>query len=231
MFSTAFNGLLLAALMLLPTAQRAPDGADSKVKTEVEDRVVVLNDGDVDVDMDDIEVQGDDPLVVRVGRGGFLGVRLIGITDELRGHYGAPKDAGVLVGGVEADSPAARAGIEVGDVITSVDGREVSSTGDLSRAVRRKKAGETVEIEFVRGRGTRKVTVTLDERRGRERTIDLGEMGDRLRRHAWVWKDGDNLDVRIPRFKMENLEELPGLRQRLDELEKRLKELEKKLGR
>jgi membrane-associated protease RseP (regulator of RpoE activity) len=232
MFSTAFNGLLLAALVLLPTAQRAPDGADSKVKTEVEDRVVVVNDGDVEVDLDDVEVHGDDPVVVRVGRGGFLGVRLIGITDELRGHYGAPKDAGVLVGGVEPDSPAARAGIEVGDVITSVDGREVSSTGDLSRAVRRKKAGETVEIEFVRGRGTRKVTVTLDERKGRERTIDLGEMGDRLRRHAWVWKDGDGeIDVRIPRFKIENLEELPGLRRRLDELEKRLKELEKKLGR
>jgi len=233
MLSTAFNGLLLAVLMLLPTAQRPPDGADSKMKTEAEDRVVVLNDGDVDLDLDadDVEVHGDDPLIVRVGRGGFLGVRLIGITDELRGHYGAPKDAGVLVGGVEADSPAARAGIEVGDVITSVDGREVSSTGDLSRAVRRKKAGETVEIELVRGRGSRKVTVTLDERKGRERTIDLGEMGDRLRRHAWVWKDGDNLDVRIPRFKIENLEELPGLRRRLDELEKRLKELEKKLGR
>jgi membrane-associated protease RseP (regulator of RpoE activity) len=232
MFSTAFNGLLLATLMLLPTAQRAPDGADSKVKTEVEDRVVVVNDGDVEVDLDDVEVHGDDPVVVRVGRGGFLGVRLIGITDELRGHYGAPKDAGVLVGGVEADSPAARAGIEVGDVITSVDGREVSSTGDLSRAVRRKKAGETVEIEFVRGRGTRKVTATLEERKGRERTIDLGEMGDRLRRHAWVWKDGDaNFDVRLPRFKVEHLEELPSLRDRLEELEKRLKELEKKLAR
>ena len=100
MLSTAFNGLLLAALMLLPTAQRTPGGADSKVKTEVEDRVVVLNDGDADRDLDDIEVHGDDPVIVRVGRGGFLGVRLIGITDELRGHYGAPKDAGVLVGGV-----------------------------------------------------------------------------------------------------------------------------------
>ena len=94
-----------------------------------------------------------------------------------------------------------------------------------------KKAGEAVEIEFVRGRGTRKVTVTLDERKGRERTIDLGEMGDRLRRHAWVWKDGDNLDVRIPRFKVEHLDELPNLRDRLEELEKRMKELEKKLAR
>jgi predicted phage-related endonuclease len=56
-------------------------------------------------------------------------------------------------------------------------------------------------------------------------------MGDRLRRHAWVWKDGDNLDVRIPRFKVEHLDELPSLRDRLDELEKRMKELEKKLAR
>ena len=117
-------------------------------------------------------------------------------------------------------------------MITAVDGRDVASTGDLSRAVRRKKRGETVEIELVRGRGTRKVTVTLEERKGGERTIDLGDMGDRMRRHAWVWKDGDaNFDIRIPRFKMENLEELPSLRDRLDELEKRMKELEKKLAR
>lgn len=226
MFSTVLNGLLLALLTLLPTAAAgSPGGDDSKVKTAVKDRVVVLNDGDIEVDGD-----GDDPVIVRVGRGGFLGVRLIEITDELRAHYGAPRDAGVLVAEVEAGSPAARAGIEVGDVLTSVDGRGVSSTWDVSRGVRRKKAGETVEVELVRGRGSRKVTVTLDERKAREHTIDLGDTRDRLRRHAWVWKDGDGeFNFQMPRFKIENLEELPSLRDRLEELEKRVKDLEKRL--
>lgn len=232
MLSTAVNGVLLALLALLPTAAGSPRAHENpKDKEVIEDRVVVLNDGDVRLDDGDIEVDGDDPIVVRVGRGGFLGVRLVGITDELRAHYGAPKDAGVLVGGVEKDSPAARAGIEVGDVITSVDGNRVDSTGDVSRAVRRKKGGETVDIEVVRGRAARKMTVTLEERKTRERTIDLGDMGDRLRRHAWVLGRDSELPGggRMPRFKIENLDELPSLRDRLDDLEKRLQALEKRL--
>jgi membrane-associated protease RseP (regulator of RpoE activity) len=233
MLSTALNGILLAMLALLPTAAGSPRaGENPKEKKVVEDRVVVLNDGDVGFDDGDIEVDGDDPIVVHVGRGGFLGVRLIGITDELRAHFGAPKEAGVLVGGVDADSPAARAGIEVGDVITSVDGNRVDAASDVSRAIRRKKGGETAEVEVVRGGASRKMKVTLEERKVRERTIDLGDMGDRLRRHAWFWRDGELPGGgHMPRFKIENLEELPDLRTRLDDLEKRLKELEKKLGR
>jgi hypothetical protein len=82
----------------------------------------------------------------------------------------------------------------------------------------------------VRGRGSRKVTVTLDERKGRDRTIDLGDMHGRIGRHAWAWKNGDgNFNFDMPRFKIENLEELPSLRDRLEELEKRVKDLEKRL--
>src|SRR4029453_11123698 len=116
MFSTALNSLVLALLLLLPTASaRATD--DSKGKSS-DDRVVVRVGGDeLEVDGDDPDVVGDHPIVIRVGRGGFLGVRLIGITEELRSHYGAPKEAGVLVGGVEAGRPAGAAGEEDGGVI------------------------------------------------------------------------------------------------------------------
>jgi membrane-associated protease RseP (regulator of RpoE activity) len=228
MFSTALNSLVLALLLLVPTASaRATD--DSKGKSS-DDRVVVRVGGDdLEVDGDEPEVVGDHPIVIRVGRGGFMGVRLIGITEELRSHYGAPKDAGVLVGEVEAGSPAARAGIEVGDVITMVGGERVSSTRDVSRRIRDKKGGEAVDVEIVRGRSPRKVTVTLEERKSQERTIDLGDLddhADHADRHAWVWKDGD---FQMPRFKVENLEELPSLRERLEDLEKRLRELEKKV--
>jgi PDZ domain-containing secreted protein len=152
-------------------------------------------------------------------------VRLIGINEELRTHYGAPKDAGVLVAEVETDSPAARAGIQVGDVLTSVDGERVTSTRDVSRAVRRKKGGEAVEIELVRGRASRKVTATLGERKAREQGIGP-ELHDKLRRHAWAWQDGD---FKSPHFKIESLDDLPSLRDRLKELERRLAELEKRL--
>jgi membrane-associated protease RseP (regulator of RpoE activity) len=224
MISNAVNALLMVLVTLLPVSGgSARSGQDSKDEKIVEDRVVVVNEGD-----DDVETDGGDPIVIRVGRGGFLGVRLVGITGELRTHYGASKDAGVLVGEVESGSPAERAGIEVGDVITSVDGRSVDSTRDVSRAVGRKKGGETVEVELVRGRSPRKVTVTLDERKSRERTIDLGDLPDGMRGRAWAWKDGD-FKFRVPHFRVENLDELPSLRERLEDLEKRLRELEKRL--
>jgi membrane-associated protease RseP (regulator of RpoE activity) len=213
MFSTALNGFLLALLMLLPTAgARATDAPKDRNRDE---KVIVR------VDDDDVDVE--DPIIVRVGRGGFMGIRLIGITDELRGHYGAPKDAGVLVAEVEANSPAARAGIEVGDVITTVDGNRVTSTEDVSRAIRPKKGGETVDVELVRGRSPRKVTVTLDERKAGERGLR-----DKVRRHAWAFHDGD---FKMPHFKIENLDELPSMRDRLQELEKRVKDLERKLAK
>ena len=46
--------------------------------------------------------------------GGYLGVELVDLTPELREHFGAPRDVGVMVGRVEPGSPAARAGLEVG---------------------------------------------------------------------------------------------------------------------
>ena len=225
MLSTAFNGLLLALLVLMPTGGHR--AADDPRDQNREERVLVRLDGD------DVDLDVDDPIVVRLGRGGFMGVRLIGITDELREHYGAPKDAGILVAEVEAGSPAARAGIEVGDVITGVEGKRVTSAWELSRTIRRKKAGETVDVELVRGRSPRKVTVTLDERKASEREIELGDVGDGLRRHAWAFRDGDwkDRDFKMPHFKVEHLEDLPSLRDRLEELEKRVKELESRLAK
>jgi hypothetical protein len=79
MISTAVNGLLVALLALLPTAAAKPRAHENpKDKDVVEEKVVALGDGEVFVDDGDVEVEGDDPIVVRIGRGGFLGVRLPG---------------------------------------------------------------------------------------------------------------------------------------------------------
>lgn len=212
MITSAVNALLLALLTLLPTAARS-DRAD-----DPEDNVVVtVGDGDFDFD-------GNDPVIVRVGRRGFIGVTLVELTPELRTHFGAPKDAGVLVSDVRADTPAARAGVEVGDVITAVDGKRVRWSGDVSRGVRSRKAGDTVTVDVVRGGASRKLTVTVEERREGERSIDLGDGKDTLRRHPWTWRDfGGNATV------IENLDEFPRMSERIEELEKRVGELEKRV--
>ena len=216
MLTTAFNALLLALLTLVPTAGggSGEPGDDRKA-----DKVIVS------LAEDGVEVDVDDPIVVRVGPRSFIGLHLQDIAPSLRAHYGAPREHGVLVEEVVADSPAARAGVQVGDVIIAVDGDSTRYSGDVSKAIRRKKAGEAVEIELVRDRAARKVTVTIEERKGRERTIDLGELGDDLRRHTWAWRDGEKGRPLI----MRNLEDLPSLRDRLEELEKRVKDLEKRL--
>ena len=97
---------------------------------------------------------------------GFLGVGLRELTEELQLHFGAPEGSGVLVASVSDDSPAAAAGIRVGDVITAVDGLAVDSTRDLSREIRHR-PGESVAIELYRDGDPRQVTAKLGEREAR----------------------------------------------------------------
>jgi C-terminal processing protease CtpA/Prc len=210
MITAAWKAILLSLLLVVPTAEARPADDDDKV-------IVSVDDDDVDVRVN--------PIIVRVGSRGFIGVTLVEITPELRAHYGAPKEAGVVVSGVEANTPAGRAGIQVGDVITSVDGRRVRWAGDVSRAVREKKAGEAVEVEVVRDRAPRKVTVTVEERKGRERTFDFRDFKDDMRHRAWVMPDLDRFPV------IENLEDFRGMREKMEDLEKRIRELEKRLAR
>lgn len=93
---------------------------------------------------------------------GRLGVNATDMTEELRDHFGAPKDAGVLVQRVEAGTPAAKAGLKVGDVITRVGGELIDSPSDVTRALSEKKAGEAVPVTVVRARRTLQLQAKLD---------------------------------------------------------------------
>ena len=61
-----------------------------------------------------------------------------------------------------ADSPAAKAGIKAGDIITTVDGEVVDGSGDLSRAINKKKDGD-VTLTLIRKGDRRTITVTPKE--------------------------------------------------------------------
>lgn len=63
---------------------------------------------------------------------GRLGVTVQSLTPELEEYFGA-KNGGVLVSSVTQDSPAAKAGLKAGDVITSINGDRVEDSGDLVR--------------------------------------------------------------------------------------------------
>lgn len=106
-------------------------------------------------------------IVIRngLGMGGaFMGVQVLPLTPELRRHFGVSEDRGVMVAKVEEDSPAERAGILVGDVIIAADGEDIRTTAALSRAVRAKKEGETVDVEVIRDGVPDRLSVVVDER-------------------------------------------------------------------
>jgi membrane-associated protease RseP (regulator of RpoE activity) len=208
----------LALLLLLPSG--APVRAGDEPRHEKE----VVVDGDRVFELDDDD---EGPFVFHMGhpaRGGRLGVHLIDITPDLRAHFGAPRDAGVLVAEVEPDSPAAKAGLQVGDVITKIDGERTESSGDVSRAVRRKKAGETVKIELERDKAAKSLTATVQERKVKE--MELGDLTRHFRGRDWNPRDFA-FDFKGPVVgRMPNLEKL---QEKLDKLDKRLRDLEKKV--
>ena len=88
-----------------------------------------------------------------------IGVTTMALTKQLADYFGIADGKGVLVTGVIDDSPAARAGIKAGDVIVSVDGEKVDGSGDVSRAINKKKEGD-VTLTVVRDKNQRSFTVT-----------------------------------------------------------------------
>lgn len=218
MAKTLLKAIPLALLLLLPTASRLRAG-DEPPKEKA--KRVEINDEAFEFDGDD-----EGPFVFRwggeAGRG-RIGVRLIEITPELRAHYGASRDAGILVAGVEPDSPAAKGGILVGDVITSAGGERVESARDISGAIRGKKKGETVKIDVFRNRAARSLTVTLDTETRRE--VVSGDLRRRIRDRVRVIP---KIDMRMDGL-LDRFGDRDRLQERLDELDKRLKDLEKRL--
>jgi serine protease Do len=89
-----------------------------------------------------------------------LGITAQELTPELAGYFGA-KD-GVLVAAVADDSPARRAGLMAGDVITSLNGRTVASTADLVRELLASGPNLDVTLGIVRDKKASSLTARLD---------------------------------------------------------------------
>lgn len=232
--------LATAALVLaaLPALAAPPELAAAAADADAETREVVVltkvEDG-----------KGAPRVFTHVLGGGFLGVELMPLTSELRAHFGVPADRGVMVARVVEDSPAARAGLEVGDVIAGVEGKGVESPWDLTMAVRGKQAGETARLEVWRGGRGLDFDVTIEERERRK--IDLGGLQWRgaedgphaIRLRERLVPDGPPMlyfEPEVMERLGESLEKIdwPRLNQRLGqrnrELETRLEELESRLA-
>ena len=99
-----------------------------------------------------------------IASGHRLGVSVQPLTDQLSAYFGVKE--GVLVTSVTDGSPASRAGIKAGDVITSVNSERVGSREDLVRALR-DASSDRIELGIVRDKQERTVTATIESQRRR----------------------------------------------------------------
>ncbi len=158
---------LLPSALLPAEAAAAPQAEERRIRREV---VVV----------------GSQPahrrmVLDRLANRGYLGVHLLNLTPELRVHFGASEKSGVLVSRVAPQSPAAAAGVLVGDVITSADGEPLRTMSQLVGRIGHRQEGDEVELGIVRDRSplTLRATLTRSERR----QVEVGQ---------FVWRGGED---------------------------------------
>jgi S1-C subfamily serine protease len=94
----------------------------------------------------------------------YLGVSGQTVDQRIAEMYGLGVEHGAVVAEVEPDSPAAEAGLERGDIVTAVDGAEVTTFQELAARIQRLPVDEPVTLTVVRNGDARDVEVTLAER-------------------------------------------------------------------
>lgn len=90
-----------------------------------------------------------------------LGIDAEDLEGDFGNFFGAPDGEGVLVRGVFSDSPAAKAGVKVGDVITSIDGERIHSIGDLREKLAEKKNEKSFKLGLLRNKAPLSLSVEL----------------------------------------------------------------------
>jgi S1-C subfamily serine protease len=106
----------------------------------------------------------DQLLATGTARHGYIGIQPATLTPEIARLLGTNRTSGVVVMQVETPSPAAEAGIQPGDIITSFNGRETATAEELIAALRSTKPGDRVPLTVLRGAKTQQITVTVAER-------------------------------------------------------------------
>lgn len=184
---------------------------------------------------------------------------MITLTPELRAHFGVSEEKGILVARVVPDSPAAAAGIKVGDILTAIDGERIDSARKLSRRIRRKEEGDSVRLELWRDGKAMTVFATIAERK--RQVLELDDRfpwirvlhGPKGERFEWRW-NGEDLEIdeevteaiaeAMERLKehvnseawQERLEQIESMdwdriQGKMKDLEERLKDLEEELAK
>jgi serine protease Do len=94
----------------------------------------------------------------------WVGVTVEQVTPQAAAVMGLSRDRGLLVAQLELESPAHKAGMKPGDIITAVNGSKISTTAEANRLIFGAKIGERIEFEVARGNEIKRFTVVLAEK-------------------------------------------------------------------
>lgn len=142
---------------------------------------------------------------------GRIGVQVQPMTPELREHFQAPADRGLLVSKVDPDRPGAVAGLAVGDVLLEGDGQPLTRPFDLMRLVSRAPQGKEIELTALRD--------------GKKLTFRVQPEGEGM---PWIdpdyWREWAEKGMHMGSEELQR--HLRELDQRLEDLQRRLEKLE-----
>ncbi len=152
--------------------------------------------------------------------GGYIGVRIQDMNDQLADALGLKEANGALVIEAEEDGPAYEAGIRGGDVIVKVDGEEIADSDDLRSVIGEKEEGDEVEVTVYRNKKEKSFKVAVSESPGLSSIRKKIEIID-------LDKELEGLDDLHIELQSEIEEELANLKEELEALKEQLKEMKK----
>ena len=187
--------------------------------------------GDVEIqlphdmhDMGDMhDMQMGLPGVMRWMGRGRLGIQTGELNPELGSYFGVPSGKGVLVMSVVKDTPAERAGIKAGDVITRVNDKAVADAGDLIEAL--PSDGGKVTLTVVRKGASRTISADIAKSEGMMRVHRDGPG----RGQTWSWRSDDDHTPNVIRLRDRAGDD--DLRKQLDDFKRELERLRAEMER
>jgi serine protease Do len=102
---------------------------------------------------------------------GWLGVQVQTVTGPIADSLGLKSAHGALISSPQPDSPAAKAGLKSGDIVTKVDDKEIKDARDLARTIAGIAPGQSVTLSFLRGGKTEQKSVELGELKSKPQAL------------------------------------------------------------
>jgi len=181
-------------------AQQVQQDVQEKAQEDAQEKVQQSQDK-IQENIDRVFSMSPGIVVSSIDEGGWLGVEIAEVTAEKAKDLKLSAVRGVIVDGVEPDSPAAKAGIKEKDVITQYDGQPVEGAVQFRRLIRETPPGRSITLEISRGGSLQNITVELGDRTD----VYVRKMKGKMRDFGGAYS-----------FSMPNVEELPDMPEVMD---------------